>query len=187
MRLVKIMPVALGGSRVKPIFPEAGTISSALLKPEPVCHSTPFAVAATKSEPKNAAKRAIIPIKMRKKSVSAKHKADWSARGSLAKDLDCWLRGKPIAARPATFLDIGYKGIRRQPMKAALVASLAVFVISMISVLTLLSERKLVTSFSGGRSDAETAGSGRPFQAFKFSHKLMAKADGPLAFGPRVC
>ncbi|MBI5366478.1 MAG: serine/threonine protein kinase, partial [Planctomycetes bacterium] len=55
----------------------------------------------------------------------------WARRypsaGALARDLDAWLEGEPIAARPPTWIYVVYRRLRRQPAAAAatLVAVLA--------------------------------------------------------------
>ena len=50
----------------------------------------------------------------------------------LAEDLDHWLRGEPIAARPAGLAEKGVKWVRRRPVVAALLA--AVFLVTVLGI-----------------------------------------------------
>lgn len=53
-----------------------------------------------------------------------------SAEG-LAEDLDRWLRGEPIEARPARALEKAWKWVRRKPALAALAATIAVATVAL--------------------------------------------------------
>ena len=54
----------------------------------------------------------------------------YASAGALADDLDRWLAGLPIAARPATLLERAVKWARRRPMAAALLVTGAVAILA---------------------------------------------------------
>jgi WD40 repeat protein len=60
----------------------------------------------------------------------------YESAAALADDLQCWLEGKPIAARPATSAERAWKWARRRPAIAGLIAAVAASLIVGIAVST---------------------------------------------------
>lgn len=56
----------------------------------------------------------------------------YRSAAALADDLECWLRGEPIAARPASAGERLAKWVRRRPAKAALVATATVGLVVLV-------------------------------------------------------
>ena len=56
--------------------------------------------------------------------------ARYQSAGALAKDLQRWLDGRPIEARPATKLELALSWCRRNPAAAGLIATIALFLVA---------------------------------------------------------
>ena len=65
----------------------------------------------------------------------------YASAEALAEELRRWLRGEPIAARPATGLERARSFCRRKPITAGLVAAVVVLTLTLIAHLTLSSAR----------------------------------------------
>jgi predicted Ser/Thr protein kinase len=63
-----------------------------------------------------------------RKSLEKAPKDRYSSAAEFADDLERWLRGEPILARPVPALEKGWKWIARHPLKAAFVSSLVLLV-----------------------------------------------------------
>ncbi len=83
----------------------------------------------------------------------------YDSAGALADDLDAWLEGRPIAARPPSSAERAVKWVRRRPIHAALLATAALLLLTLGvgGPLSAWREASLRRQAELARADAETA------------------------------
>lgn len=91
------------------------------------------------------------------KCLEKEPRARYASAAALAEDLDRWLSGKPILARPAGSAEKLWRWCRREPALASLIATVLILIsaVAIVASLMLVQERETRANEARLRHDAE--------------------------------